>query len=151
MSVGKVAAGTAGGLVGGAVGGAAFGALGAVGGAVETISLSASTTENKKIKVGDKQVEIPFSKSRVPGLIKTAIWGGVAAGATAIFALHPATWPLVGLLAAKYGLVGPAAGFVAGATARAVKNVAVGTAVAGLVGAGVGGAGGATIGANLAR
>ncbi|MEM6732618.1 MAG: hypothetical protein AAF658_13755, partial [Myxococcota bacterium] len=79
----------------------------------------------------------------------TAVWGGLAAGATALFALNPASWPVVGLVAAKAGLVGPAAGFVAGVTARALTNIVGGGFVGGIIGAGLGGAGGALLGSKL--
>ncbi len=138
MSLKAIAGGVGGGFLG-AAGGAA---LGAVNGAVETVSLRSVKTE-----VG-KDGEIKETR-KMPGIIKTALWGAAAAGATALFALNPTSWPVVGLLAAKAGLVGPAAGFVAGATARAVKNVVMGGFVGGIIGGGLGGAGGAILGSKL--
>lgn len=132
----------AGGLGGGLFGAASGAALGALSGAVETVSISPVKT---RVKENGEIERTP----KMPGIVKTALWGAAAAGATALFALNPASWPVVGLLAAKAGLVGPAAGFVAGATARAVRNVVMGGFVGGIIGGGLGGAGGAILGSKL--
>jgi hypothetical protein len=151
MSLGKVVSAAAGGVVGGAAGGVAGVGLGAISGAVATVDLRSSTTSKQRVIVGGIEVgQVAVVQSKVPGLLKTVFWGGVVAGAAALLALNPETWPIVGYIAAKAGLAGPAAGFVTGCTAKALFNVVGHGLVNGVQGVGIGGLGGAVLGANLA-
>ena len=93
----------AGGFGGGILGTASGAAIGALNGAIDTVSLRA--TETTRDADG-----VETTRFKLPGIVKTALWSGAAAAATAAIALNPASWPVNGLIAAKAGVVGPAAG-----------------------------------------
>lgn len=130
MSIRGAAEGAALGGAGGFVAGAA---IGVVKGAVETVN------------------PLPIGKNglRMPGLVKTALWGAAGFGLGMLLATNPATMPIAALIALKTGLGYGTGSFVLGAGARAVKNVVFGGIASGVAGAGYGGAGGAIVGSML--
>jgi hypothetical protein len=107
-----------------------------VSGALETIGTSITRTKTVTDANGK---ESKIVAPRVPGIVETAVVGGVTVGAVSLLALNPVAWPVVGGVVADAGVEGDAAGFVAGVAGVGAFNVALGTVIGGLAGS-VGGA-----------
>lgn len=138
--------------VGAAAGGTALAVFGGAVGAYDNISLSSREKVKLKSRVQTRdasgrlqthEVEQEVIKRKVPGIVKTAIWGLAGAGIVAATGASPTDWPIVHELgrwaAETFPQWGAAAhGAVTVVAARALVKIGLPAGILGVVGLGGG-------------